>query len=164
MTLQVIQAGLSTDSIQKKSTATSKTSFGDTLGMAAASFGGPAMMVASEKDTSTQAITAAAVNATYGGASLMTSSNRSYSPYSTGGLGYGSMGSYYSGGANLTTSSGTTATDVESMLSESAMSQAYLIGLQAQMGNQSVQTNAISNTLNMKNMMELSVIRNMKTS
>lgn len=167
MTIQSI--GYSSDyQVQTKNKSSAATGF-DIAQLAIGSFGPAAIEYAGTKSTSAESITAAAVNASFGSAG-MAAGMRSYAPsaLSVGGSGLGSYGAYYSGGSNLGTyRSGTTGdmtTQVESMLSESAVSQAYLIGLQAEMGNQQVTVNAVSNTLNMKQMSELAVIRNLKTA
>lgn len=168
MTIQAI--GYSTDyQVQTKNKSSTATGF-DMAQLAIGSFGPAAIEYAGTKSTSAESITAAAVNASYGSAAMAAGMSRSYAPsaLSVGGSGLGSYGAYYSGGSNLGTyRSGTTSdmtSQVEGMLSESAMSQAYLIGLQAEMGNQQVTVNAVSNTLNMKQMSELAVIRNLKTA
>lgn len=161
MTIEAI--GYSSDYQMQTNKKSSAASGFELAQLAIGSFG-PAAMTATS-GTSAEAITAAAVNASYGSASMAAGMSRSYTPsaLSIGGSGLSSYGAYYSGGANLSTSTDMT-TQVESMLSESAVSQAYLIGLQAEMGNQQVTVNAVSNTLNMKQMSELAVIRNLKTA
>lgn len=145
-----------------KSTSTGGTSAYSTIADILAA-GGPAAMIATD-GTSAGSITAAAINGAYSG-TRSASGSYGYMPssLSVGGSSLSTMGAYSSGGANLTTTTGSS-TDVESILSESAMSQAYMIGLQSQMGTQSVMTNAMSNAINMKDMGMLSVIRNFKTA
>lgn len=163
MTIEAI--GYSSDYQMQTNKKSSTASGFDIAQLAIGSFGPAAIEYAGTKSTSAESITAAAVNASYGSAGMAAGMSRSYTPsaLSTGGSGLGSYGAYYSGGSSLSTSTDMTS-QVEGMLSESAMSQAYLIGLQAEMGNQQVTVNAVSNTLNMKQMSELAVIRNLKTA
>lgn len=110
-------------------------------------------------------IAAATANATYSSA-ITAAGDTSY--LSTGGLGSSYSTAYYTGTSPYTTtyssydSSGDLATDVESILTETATSQAYLIGIQAQMGQQQATFTAISNALNVKTSMEREAIRNFK--
>lgn len=91
-------------------------------------------------------------------------------PYATtslsAGVGYsGSTGAYlspYGGASYQTTDTSSMSGNVEGILSESAASQAYLIGIQMQMGTQQVMYTSISNALNVKHGMEKSVINNFK--
>lgn len=171
MTNQGIQQiGYSTDSMPASSSSSSKTGFGEILGMAATSFGGPAMEYTYAKsDAGTQAITSAAVNGTIGSASLMVDSSKSLSPYSYGGISSSSLGTYSTGGLTSLTrdsslTSSTSLSDAQNEIALAGQTSYEMIMMQSQMGSQSVITNALSNTINQRNTMELAVIRNMKTS
>lgn len=95
---------------------------------------------------------------------------------SSGSMGYGSMGGFSTGMSGMTTMGGglgmsasTTSTggvsgNLESIISETANSQAYLLGIQMQMGNQQTMFTSVSNAMNVKHGMMRSVINNFRVS
>lgn len=87
----------------------------------------------------------------------------SSSSYASGS--YGGGLSYLSSASSLSPyamSYSSSASDLESMLQESAISQAYLIGIQSQLGMQQTTFTSVSNALNMKHQGERSAIQNFK--
>ena len=68
----------------------------------------------------------------------------------------------YSSAGGASAAGGGVGANVENILAETATSQAYLIGIQAQMGQQQSTFTAISNALNTKYGMERSVIQNFR--
>lgn len=107
------------------------------------------------------AVTGNAVFSSSAGAAQMAGGG---APYTSG---LTSGGSYLgAGGMSFQTTPGGTgevATDVESILSDTATSQSYLIGIQAQMGFQQTQFTSISNALATKHSMERSAIQNFRS-
>lgn len=106
------------------------------------------------------AIAAATGNATYSGALTM-SNTGSGSYLTTGGL--GTTSSYYTGGGSYaTTGTSGVSGSVEDILADSATSQAYLIGIQAQLQNQNMVYTGTSNCLSSRQNMERSILQNLK--
>ncbi|HLD43839.1 MAG TPA: hypothetical protein VJC18_00270, partial [bacterium] len=85
-----------------------------------------------------------------------------------GSLGTSYSGGYYTGsgsGSSMYSTTGTgddLSSNVESIISDTATSQAYLIGIQAQLGQQQSTFTAVSNALNVKHSMEKSAIQNFR--
>ncbi|MBU0505188.1 MAG: hypothetical protein ABII18_10660 [bacterium] len=152
---------------QATSAATQSNTFGnfmDAMSMTA-SAAGPVLyesFMAADKPGAAS-IAGAAANSMYGSAMTAGSSNNQY-------LSTGAMSTSYSGGAYYggtpsysTTGTGTELSgSVESILTETATSQAYLIGIQAQLGQQQSTFTAVSNALNVKHGMEKSAIQNFR--
>lgn len=151
--------GLNTGNIQTSY----NTNNSDTFALLSAAAGNTvAESLAYAGNTTGAAITAAATNATYSGFLAAGGSGVAATPsalavggnnYATGGVG-ASM--------NMSTTGGV-ASDVENILAETATSQAYLIGIQAQLGQQQSTFTAISNALNVKYSMERSAIQNFRS-
>ena len=117
-------------------------------------------------DTAGAAISAASANAVFSSAMTQGSASQNLS---TGSLGSSYSSSYYTGTPSYTTTVTATAVsdtdlsqNVESILTDSAASQAYLISIQAQLGSQQSTFTAVSNCINVKNSMEREAIRNFK--
>ncbi len=145
--------------------AATKTSFYDKLQYATA-VAGPAVAAGtnmatggnSYKMTTAGMAVSAAVNASQGGSGTAT---LGYS----GGMGLGTSGSTgaYTGTTGTTSSStGGMAGNVESILQDTAASQAYLLGIQMEMGNNQTMFTSVSNALNVKHSMMKSVINNFR--
>lgn len=94
------------------------------------------------------------------GMSLGMPNSASY--YSGGGLSYGTPSFATTGTATTGTTGSTGMGNVEGILQESATSQAYLIGIQAQLGYQQTFYTGFSNALNAKFNMERSAIQNFR--
>lgn len=112
-------------------------------------------------NTSGAAIASVTGNAVYGA----TSAAGSASYLSTGSLGSSYSGNaYYGGSGSYTTAdySSSSSTDVESILTDSAASNAYLIGIQSQIQQQAVVYQGVSNALKAKSDMERNSIQNLK--
>lgn len=99
------------------------------------------------------AINSAAMNTPLGSTSYATTSG--YSPSSS--VSIGATGTYGS-----TTSSSSLSGNVESILQDTAASQAYLLGIQMQMGEQQTMFTSISNAINVRDGMKKMVINNFK--
>jgi len=93
---------------------------------------------------------------------LAASDSASSSQYLTTGGSSASSAAYYTGGGSYSTGTDYSSSDVESILAETATSQAYLIGIQAQMGQMQSTFTALSNAVNVKTSMEREAIRNFK--
>ncbi len=111
-------------------------------------------------NSSGAAIAAVTGNAVYGASTAAAGSGTSY--LSTGSLGSSYSGSAYYGGGTSSLSLETGSTDVESILTDSAASNAYLIGIQSQIQQQAVVYQGVSNALKAKSDMERNSIQNLK--
>lgn len=146
--------------------AATKTSFYDKLQYATA-VAGPAIAAGvnqatggnSYKMTTAGMAVSAAVNAAQGGGVATLG-------YSGGmGLSQNGMGSAYTGTTPSTGTPGSTggmSGNVESILQDTAASQAYLLGIQMEMGNNQTMFTSVSNALNVKHSMMKSVINNFR--
>jgi hypothetical protein len=143
--------------------AATKTSFFDKLQYATA-VAGPAVAAGVNQATGGNSYTmttagmavSAAVNASQGGSGTATLG------YSGGmGLTAGGTGGAYSTGTTGS-STGGMAGNVESILQDTAASQAYLLGIQMEMGNNQTMFTSVSNALNVKHSMMKSVINNFR--
>lgn len=147
--------------------AATKTSFYDKLQYATA-VAGPAVAAGvnmgaggnSYKTTTAGMAVSAAVNAAQG------SSGTATLGYS-GGMALGTSGSTgaYTGsstGSTGGTGAGGMSGNVESILQDTAASQAYLLGIQMEMGNNQTMFTSVSNALNVKHSMMKSVINNFR--
>lgn len=111
--------------------------------------------------TSSQ-IVGAAINATasqntsYGGMPSFATTSMGSSPSYTGTTSIGITGSAGSSGMTGLSS------NVESILSDTAASQAYLLGIQMQMGEQQTMFTSVSNAINVRDSMKKQVINNFK--
>ncbi|OVE81485.1 hypothetical protein BVY03_03620 [bacterium K02(2017)] len=151
---------------RKSSTGVGK--FSDTMALVSSAVGNTVTeSLAYSGNTTGAAISAASTNATYSG--LLAAGGSSVPTVNsgfTGGAQYlsGGQAAYQTtpgvaggaGGANVSQ-------DVEGILAETATSQAYLIGIQAQLGQQQSTFTAISNALNVKYSMERSAIQNFRS-
>ncbi|MBF0106320.1 MAG: hypothetical protein HQM16_13460 [Deltaproteobacteria bacterium] len=160
--------GLNTGTIQKP-----RANNSDTFALFASATGNTvAQSLAYSGDTTGAAISAAATNATYSG---FLAAGGSTVPTYGAGMGMTGAGNYASGGVGPQylvpgepsmgdpMSGNPVASDVESILADSALSQAYLIGIQAQLGQQQSTFTALSNAMNVKFGMERSAIQNFKS-
>jgi hypothetical protein len=155
---------------QANSTATQSNTFGnfmDAMSMTA-SAAGPVLyesLMAADKPGAAS-IAGAAANSMYGSAMTAGASNQQY--LSTGAMSTSYSGGSYYGGTPSYSTTGSTGTStelsgsVESILTDTATSQAYLIGIQAQLGQQQSTFTAVSNALNVKHGMEKSAIQNFR--
>lgn len=84
------------------------------------------------------------------------------SSMATGGSGVATTYDY--GTSSTGTSTGGLSGNVESILADTAASQAYLLGIQMQMGEQQTMFTSISNAMNVKHSMMKSVINNFRVS
>jgi len=120
---------------------------------------------------SAAAIAGVTANATYGSSLAAAGGGGSASYLQPGSMGTSFSGSYLTpGGGSMYGVDGgsTTGVDgnlsggVQDILSQTASSQAYLIGIQAQLGQQQSTFTAVSNALNVKHSMEKSAIQNFR--
>lgn len=128
---------------------------------------GPAVVesVYASKGSNAASIVSAAVNATP--MALTTSSSTSALSSSTGSY-YGSLSTsgsenYLTGGTSLystDSSSSSTTTDVQGLISESYANQTYLLAVQTELGQIQNQTNAMSQVISAKNRTASKIIQN----
>ncbi len=105
-----------------------------------------------------QSIVSVALNATNPVASASYLSTGSSATGATNYLTGGTNSSFLTtGGSNMYSSSTSSSTDIDSLISESSMQQGYLIAVQIQMQNQSLTTNMVSTALKDKHDAEMGV-------
>ena len=161
MTIQAI----STDNVASTSTAssTSKFSLGDYIAMGT-SVAGPVTEASFMSSGNTVGASIASVtgSAIYSGAT-----NSGSSSYMSSGLGLSGSSSYYTGGSSYSTDLGsltgtTGTTSLDDLPDQISNSQAYLIGMQAELSQLSITFTGISNALSAKKDMDRSAIQNFK--
>lgn len=140
-----------------------KMSFMDTL-QYATSVAGPSVAAGVNMATGGNAY-----STTKAGAAVSAAVNAAQGGMGVASLGYSGSPSYLTGSSSMgmSTTTGTTSTagmtsNVEGILQETAASQAYLLGIQMEMGNQQTTFTSVSNALNVKHSMMKSVINNFR--